>query len=57
MVGLAVPLLKYSSSDGISLALRYKDFNFLGTLEPLSISLDYYAQTGEAEAAAYSPSF
>ncbi|HWP67663.1 MAG TPA: hypothetical protein VN437_00090, partial [Rectinemataceae bacterium] len=50
---LAVPLLKYSSSDGISLALRYKDFNFLGTLETLSLSLDYYAQTGEAEAAAY----
>ncbi|MHB0896447.1 MAG: hypothetical protein ACYC1A_02720 [Spirochaetales bacterium] len=50
---LAVPLLKYSSYDGISLALRYKDFNFLGTLEPLSISLDYYAQTGQAEAAAY----
>jgi len=50
---LAVPLLKYSSSDGISLALRYKDFNFLGTLEPLSLSLDYYVQTGEAEVAAY----
>lgn len=54
---LAVPLLKYSSSDGISLALRYKDFNFLGTLEPLSLNLDYYAQTGEAEAAAYFTTF
>ena len=54
---LAVPLVKYSSSDGISLALRYKDFNFLGTLEPLSLSLDYYAQTGQAEAAVYFNTF
>ncbi len=48
---LAVPLVKYNSTDGLSAALRYKDFNFLGTLEPLSLNLDYYLETGTFEAA------
>lgn len=49
---LAVPLVKYSNSEGLSFAIRYKDFNFLGTMEPLGLNLDYYVETGEAEAAA-----
>ncbi len=39
---LAVPFPKYSGSEGLSIALRYKDFNFLGSMEPLSITADYY---------------
>lgn len=39
---LAVPFPKYSGSEGASLAVRYKDFNFLGTMRPLSVSADYY---------------
>jgi hypothetical protein len=39
---LAVPFPKYSGSEGLSLAVRYKDFNFLGSMEPLSITGDYY---------------
>ncbi|MDP2792367.1 MAG: hypothetical protein Q8O15_11505, partial [Rectinemataceae bacterium] len=31
----------------------YKDFNFLGTMEPLGLNLDYFVETGEAEVAAY----
>lgn len=53
MSALAVPLVKYNSTDGLSLVLRYKDFNFLGTLEPLSINLDYYAESNQVEAATY----
>jgi hypothetical protein len=30
---LAVPFPKYSGSDGLVLAVRYKDFNFLGSME------------------------
>lgn len=39
---LAVPFPKYSVDDGFQLALRYKDFNFLGTLNALTINLDEY---------------
>lgn len=46
---LAVPLLKYNSTDGLSAAVRFKNFNFLGTLEPLGVNLDYYLETGAAE--------
>lgn len=40
---LAVPFPKYNDADGFSLAIRYKDFNFLGTLEPLTAAYDFYA--------------
>lgn len=42
---LAVPFPKYTESEGLSLALRYKDFNFLGSLNPITASLDYYVVT------------
>ena len=50
---LAVPFPKYSSTEGLSMALRYKDFNFLGTLEPLSLNFDYYFESKEISAASY----
>jgi hypothetical protein len=46
---LAVPFPKYSSTYGLSLALRYKDFNFLGTLNPLNVSLDHYFLNNETD--------
>jgi hypothetical protein len=39
---LAVPFPKYSNANGLSLAVRYKDVNFLGTMLPLSLDLDYF---------------
>lgn len=42
---LFVPIPKFNQADGLSLALRYKDFNFLGTLNPITASLDYYVIT------------
>jgi hypothetical protein len=39
---LAVPFPTYSGSDGLVLAVRYKDFNFLGSMEALAITGDYY---------------
>jgi hypothetical protein len=45
---LAVPFPKYSDADGFSIALRYKDYNFLGTLETLSLAFDYYFTDSEA---------
>lgn len=44
---LAVPFPKYSDAYGFSLAVRYKDYNFLGTLETLSLSFDYYTTDTE----------
>ncbi|TXT48994.1 MAG: hypothetical protein FD137_812 [Spirochaetes bacterium] len=39
---LALPFPKFSVDDGASLALRYKDFNFAGTLVPLTLNFDHY---------------
>lgn len=49
---LAVPFFKYDSTDGFSLALRYKDFNFLGTLNPLNVSVDQYFRSPETDVGA-----
>ena len=57
---LAVPIPKYTEDDGFFLALRYKDFNFLGMLEPLVFSLDHYFLNGNTTIGAefgYSPHF
>ena len=57
---LAVPIPKYTEDDGFFLALRYKDFNFLGMLEPLVFSLDHYFLDGNTTIGAefgYSPRF
>ncbi len=53
LTSLMVPLAKYNSTDGFSLVFRYKDFNFLGTLEPLSLTLDYYVESNQVEMATY----
>lgn len=50
---LALPLVKYSTSEGLSFAVRFKDFNFLGRLEPLSLDLDYYSESKTLELGAY----
>lgn len=47
---IAVPLVKYSEADGLSFVLRYKDFNFLGTLNPITVSADYYVTTETLDA-------
>jgi hypothetical protein len=44
---LAVPFPKYSDAAGFSLAVRYKDYNFLGTLETLSLAFDYFVTDTE----------
>lgn len=44
-----IPLPKYSSSRGFCLAVRYKDYNTFGSLQLLSLSLDYFSQSGEFE--------
>lgn len=53
LTSLMVPLVKYNSSDGLTLVFRYKDFNFLGTLEPLSLNLDYYLESSQVLIATY----
>ncbi|HPW47474.1 MAG TPA: hypothetical protein PLJ56_06570 [Rectinema sp.] len=60
LTALAVPIPKYTEDDGFFLALRYKDFNFLGMLEPLVFSLDHYFLGGNTTIGAefgYSPRF
>lgn len=47
---LAVPFPKYSDDTGFVLALRYKDFNFLGSLQTLSVDLDLYGSDGRTNA-------
>ena len=47
-----VPLPKYSSSYGFCLAVRFKDYNFLGSLDLISLSLDYYSRSGEVDVGA-----
>ena len=46
---LAVPIPKYSDDTGFVVAVRYKDFNFLGSLKPLSINLDWFVADGAAK--------
>lgn len=43
---LAIPLPKYSGADGFSVAVKYKDFNFLGTMEPLSANAEWFVEQG-----------
>ncbi len=38
---LALPIPKYSDSEGLNLSLRIRDNNFLGTMEQLRINLEY----------------
>lgn len=38
---IVLPYFKYDSNDGLLLSLRGRDYNFFGTLQELSIDLDY----------------
>ncbi len=44
---LGVPYIKYSSSNGLSLKLKAKDTNFLGTMNELNTSLDFQMKPDE----------
>jgi hypothetical protein len=39
---IVLPLPKYSSEDGFALSLRYRDYDFFGSLKPAFLNLDYY---------------
>ncbi|MFP4426571.1 MAG: hypothetical protein ACLFPP_08945 [Spirochaetaceae bacterium] len=42
---IVLPYFKYDSNDGLLLSLRGRDYNFFGTLQELSIDLDYLRTT------------
>ncbi len=37
---IALPYVRYSTDDGLLLSLRFRDYNFLGTMESLDVDLD-----------------
>ncbi|WP_304240449.1 hypothetical protein [Gracilinema caldarium] len=39
---IALPYFKYDSSNGLELSAKARDYNFLGTMQPLKIDLGYY---------------
>lgn len=41
---LPLPYPKYNSNSGFSLKLKVKDYNFLGTMEPLNFDLEFYQE-------------
>jgi hypothetical protein len=43
---IALPYFKYDSNDGLLLSMRMRDYNFLGTMEPLKIDFNYAVDTG-----------
>jgi len=42
---IVLPYPKYDSNDGLSLTLKIRDYNFLGTMSPLRIDLGYKYDT------------
>lgn len=38
---IALPYFKYDSNTGLELSVKARDFNFLGTMEPLKLDLGY----------------
>ena len=44
---IVLPYFKYDSNDGLLLSLRGRDYNFFGTLQELSIDLDYLRTVDE----------
>lgn len=42
---VALPYGKFNSNEGLLLSVRARDYNFLGSLEPLKINLDYLYDT------------
>lgn len=46
---VVLPYFKYDSNEGALVSLRGRNYNFLGTLEPLALNLDYqWTETGES---------
>lgn len=46
---VALPYFKYDSNTGLLLSARARDYDFLGTMEPLRVNFDYTVDTtGEA---------
>ena len=41
---LPLPYPKYDSNSGFTLKLKVKDYNFLGTMEPLNFDLEFYQE-------------
>ena len=41
---LPMPYPKYNSNSGLTLKLKVKDYNFLGTMEPLNFDLEFYQE-------------
>lgn len=44
---IALPYPKYDTNTGLTLSLKARDFNFLGTLEPLKVNLDFRRDQNE----------
>ena len=43
---IALPYFKYDSNSGLLLALRGRDYNFFGTMQTLTLNLDYFPNSG-----------
>lgn len=54
---LILPFFSYSSSSGLLLSARGRDYNFLGSLEPLSANLDYRYDENGRHLGGFSASF
>ncbi len=46
---VVLPYAKYDSNDGLLLALRGRDFNFLGSMQTLELDLDYTFNLGNSD--------
>ena len=46
---LGVPYPKYDSNSGITMRLKIKDYNFLGTMEPMGFTLSYKGKRDNEE--------
>ena len=42
-----LPYPKYDSNDGLSIILKMRDYNFLGTMSPLRVDLGYQHEDGD----------
>jgi hypothetical protein len=55
IVGL--PYFKYDSNTGLTLSMRGRDYNFLGSMQPLVLNLDYRRDTGSLNSFGNSTNF
>ena len=51
-----LPYFKYDSNSGLTLAARFRDYNFIGTLETLYLDLDYEINNDGPDAIIVAPS-